>query len=231
MQIPVTIDFERAERSHDLERTIRTEVDRLERLAPELAACRVTLAHPGDDGAAVPDAWSVRLELALPGREVVLTRAAEPDPHEVVRDAFHDAHRRLEEEARREVGEVDRRLPPDRGRVERIDPGTGTGVLTAEDDGRPVVFARAAVRAEAFERLRPGDAVRFVQERGPAGPQATVVLADPARDPASSVGGGEPSPTIETARDLRGRGGRHGGRRAEEEAGRRGGPRRGGPRP
>jgi cold shock CspA family protein len=63
------------------------------------------------------------------------------------------------------------------GTVTQLFPFEGYGFLTT-DDGRQVYFHRHSVLDEAFERLEVGGVVRFVEEPGDKGPQAsTVALA------------------------------------------------------
>ena len=63
---------------------------------------------------------------------------------------------------------------PGHGQVLRLFPYEGFGFI-GTDDGREVYFNENAVIGDAFERLEAGMAVRFNEEMGEKGPQATSV--------------------------------------------------------
>jgi cold shock CspA family protein len=61
-----------------------------------------------------------------------------------------------------------------RGVVTRILPWEGYGFIT-DEDGRQIYFDRRSVRGGMFDRLDEGTDVRFAEEQGDQGPQATTV--------------------------------------------------------
>jgi cold shock CspA family protein len=58
--------------------------------------------------------------------------------------------------------------------VDRVVVGEGYGFLRT-DDGREVYFHRNCLKGVDFDSLEPGTEVRFAEEPGRDGPQATVV--------------------------------------------------------
>ena len=72
----------------------------------------------------------------------------------------------------------------ERARVARIFPGGRYGFLETAD-GREVYFHERAVLDGAFPRLRAGQAVRFTEEPGDEGPQASTVALAFAGSPAA----------------------------------------------
>jgi cold shock CspA family protein len=73
--------------------------------------------------------------------------------------------------------------------VVRIFPKDGYGFL-ATADGREIFFHQRSVLRGGFGRLRVGSAVRFVEEAGEEGPQAsTVVQVRVRRGAQADVGG------------------------------------------
>jgi cold shock CspA family protein len=52
----------------------------------------------------------------------------------------------------------------------------GYGFLTAQD-GREIYFDRRSVLNDAFDRLEEGTPVRYMEEPGAEGPQASTVAA------------------------------------------------------
>ena len=61
---------------------------------------------------------------------------------------------------------------PARGKVARLFSEAGYGFLTA-DDGHEVYFHRNSVLADEFDLLETGDEVKFTEEPGEKGPQAS----------------------------------------------------------
>lgn len=103
MKLPVHIQFHGLEPSDALEASARKHVHKLESLAPDLMACRVAIdleqkhQHQGRP-------YSVRIDLTLPGRELVVNRVQHEDVYVALRDAFDSARRQLEEVAGRQRG-------------------------------------------------------------------------------------------------------------------------------
>ena len=79
---------------------------------------------------------------------------------------------------RRQEGAVKRHEAAPRGVVRRLLPHEGYRFLETAD-GRAVCFHRNAVLHGGFDRLRVGDEVRFAEEPGAEGPQASTVARGP----------------------------------------------------
>jgi cold shock CspA family protein len=91
-----------------------------------------------------------------------------------INDAFKETARRLEDYVRLRRGQVKERVGPPRGRVVKILPGEGYGFLE-DEEGREIYFHRNSVLDGAFSRLEVGTEVRFAEEPGEKGPQASSV--------------------------------------------------------
>jgi cold shock CspA family protein len=120
----------------------------------------------------------VRIEIGVPGDRIVVRRspdehAAHLDPYVAVRDAFREARRQLEDYARRTRGDVKSHVGPLHGRVSHIEPDQEYGRIATED-GRDIYFHRNSVIG-GIERLALGAEVRFHEEAGAEGPQASTV--------------------------------------------------------
>ena len=94
-----------------------------------------------------------------------------------VQDAFDAAGRRLQDYARRQRGDVKRRAEPNRAVVRRLLPYEGYGFLETAD-GREIYFHRNSVLNAEFDRLETGEPVRFHEEAGEEGPQASTVRVE-----------------------------------------------------
>jgi cold shock CspA family protein len=159
------------------EALIRTEVEKLEKFYDGLMACSVAVTIPNRSPTGTPVAYLVRLDLAVAGGELAITRQPKPSFREAARDAFAAARRQLQDHARRQRAELP--TPPEpatRGCVTRLLRYEGYGFITA-DDGREIYFHRNAVPDNGFDRLAEGADVRFVEEEGREGPQASTVVA------------------------------------------------------
>jgi cold shock CspA family protein len=178
MQVPVTIAFDGVPESDAVQRAILEHARALERYYDRITSCRVVVARP-QHRHRQGDLYTVRIDLTVPGDEVVVNRErrfdhAHEDVYVAIRDAFHAARRGLEDAVRRMRGAVKHHEPSVTGRVARVFPEEGYGFITT-DDGREVYFHRNAVVGGRFERVRVGDAVRLEVEAGERGPQASTV--------------------------------------------------------
>jgi cold shock CspA family protein len=158
------------------EALIRTEVGKLERFYDGLMACSVAVVIPNRRSTGTPVAYLVRLDLAVAGGELAINRQPKPSFRQAVTDAFAAARRQLQDYARRQRAELPTGEPATRGRVTRLLPYEGYGFITS-DDGDEIYFHRNAVPNNGFERLAIGTNVRFVEQEGQEGPQASTVVA------------------------------------------------------
>ena len=149
---------------------------KLEQFHDRITACRVVVnaqhAHMGRT-----TLYNVRIDLTLPGEEIAVRRKIQPDLLTAVQDAFEAAGRQLHDFVGRQRREHTERATPGRGVIAALHSFEGYGFLRT-DDGREIYFHRNSVLDDAFERLDVGSAVRFAEEEGAEGPQAsTVALA------------------------------------------------------
>jgi ribosomal subunit interface protein len=103
---PVEVVFHGIERSNAVEEHVRDEVAKLERLHPQVSSCRVTIGLP-HNRQQQGKRFDVRVELAVPGKELVVNRTpGQEDMYAALRDAFDVARRQLDDHARAQRGEV-----------------------------------------------------------------------------------------------------------------------------
>jgi ribosome-associated translation inhibitor RaiA len=147
MQLPLQISFRHMERTPFLEATIREKAATLDHFAGRIMSCRVVV-EPAGEHRLHGNQYEVRIDITLPGGEVVATR--EPSEHKeykeigvAIRDAFDAAARRLEEYVRIQRGDVN--------------------------------FHAGQPQAVSYDRLQVGTEVAFEEEEGERGPQASTV--------------------------------------------------------
>jgi cold shock CspA family protein/ribosome-associated translation inhibitor RaiA len=166
------------EPSATVEERVRERAERLDRFHEHIMSCRVVIESPHrhkHQGAL----FHVRIDLTVPGHEIVVNREpsqhhAHEDVYVAIRDAFDAAQRQVEAWNRKRKGFVKTHTGPEIARVSKIAPAEGYGFITASD-GREIYFHRHRVVDGDFQRLKVGSAVRFAEEQGDKGPQASTV--------------------------------------------------------
>lgn len=177
MNAPLQIAFHNVEGSEEVKDLIEEKVDWLGRVYDRITACRVVVEGPSPRRRpSCP--YRVRIDLAVPGGSVVVSRAlpsraVDRGLDTVVREAFDVARRRLEAYARRMRHEVKSHEPAPHAIVSRLFEHEGYGFL-ATPEGREIYFHQNAVNG-GFGRLHVGDEVVFCESAGDKGPQASCV--------------------------------------------------------
>jgi cold shock CspA family protein len=179
MTLKPQVTFRNMEKVPELEATVGREVVGLDRFFDRITSCRVVIDQPRRQESG--GLYHVRLSLGVPGGELVADRyAALHDARRSVREAFREMRRQLQDYAQRLRGDTKRHEGASLGTVTELSPEEGFGFLEA--DGRGVYFHRNSVLAGHFDRLRIGSRVRFADEAGEKGAQASSVqLVRPAR--------------------------------------------------
>ncbi len=100
MQSQLQITLQDVPHSAALDERIRDKVSKLEKMFPRLLACRVVISA-SHHHQLHRRLFTVRLNIAIPGSEIVVTRNNHEDVHVLLRDAFVAARRELESIVRR----------------------------------------------------------------------------------------------------------------------------------
>ena len=111
MELPLTITAQEITLPDSIEKVIRETAFKLERFYDRLIGRHVRVAGPGRhhrNGGL----FDVRIDLSVPGSELVVNHKAHPDLAVAIREAFAAARRRLDEHARlqREEKREERRI-------------------------------------------------------------------------------------------------------------------------
>ena len=178
MNIPLQVTFHNTPHSDVIEAAIHDEAAQLEQFFGNIMSCRVVIDVPHrhhKEG----NLYNVRIDLKVPGKELAVSREAaeQTDMRHLrlaIREAFDEARRQLEDHARQIRGQVKAHEPVPRARVARLFPEDGYGFLATPDD-REIYFHQNSVLNGGFKRLHVGSEVRFVEEVGEQGPQASTV--------------------------------------------------------
>lgn len=180
MQLPLQITFRHMDPSPALETRIRELAARLEKFSAGIMRCHVVVEAPSKHQHH-GGLFQVRIDLTVPEKEVAIHRShpihhSHEDAYVALRDAFRAARRQLEDYERERQGPAKTHVGPPEGRVCELHPEAGYGRIET-DDGRLIYFHRHSVRDLSFEQLSVGSRVRFDEEMGEQGPQASTVHA------------------------------------------------------
>jgi len=184
MKLPVEITFREMPISEALENKIREKVEKLEQFCDHITSCRVVVEashrhqHKGHT-------YHVRIDLTVPGQELVVSRdpadnLAHTDAYVAVRDAFDAARRQVEKyvQSNRREAKAHRAAQGGNGtppaRISELIPMQDYGRITTHE-GREIYFHRNSLVNGDFDKLSIGDVVRFNEEMGDEGPQASSV--------------------------------------------------------
>jgi len=105
MQTDLQITVRDMEHSPALEERIRDKVKKLEQVYPRIMGCRVVLEAPHRHKQQGKQ-FIVRVDVTVPGKEIVVNHDHHEDAYVALRDAFNAARRQLEEYARIQRGDV-----------------------------------------------------------------------------------------------------------------------------
>lgn len=196
MILPLQISFRNMKPSDAVDARIREEVAKLETFYKGIMRCRVVVELPHRHQKS-GDLYHVRIDMTVPGAELIVKReptlhtslrrtnvekriksyeaqAAHKDVFVVIRDAFGEARRQLQDYVRRMRGHTKTHVEQPIGRVSRLFPEEGYGFLRTSE-GNEVYFHKNSVLHDAFNRLTIGTKVTFDEEMGQKGAQASTV--------------------------------------------------------
>jgi len=105
MQIPLQITIRDIEPSEALEARIRDKAEKLEEFFKHITSCRVVVEVPHKHHRQGKQ-FNVRIDIGVPGSEIVVNRDHAEDVYVALRDAFDAAKRRLEDYARKIRGDI-----------------------------------------------------------------------------------------------------------------------------
>jgi ribosomal subunit interface protein len=99
MKTPLQITFRDIPHSDALDTHIRDKVQKLEQIFADIVSCRVVVEQPArhqQQG----KLFNVRIDLGVPGSEIVVDKQQNEDVYAALRDAFDATKRQLDDYAR-----------------------------------------------------------------------------------------------------------------------------------
>ncbi len=181
MKLPLQVTFRNMDASAAVEADIRDKAAKLDQYCGDIMSCRVVVEflhrhhHQGN-------LFHVRIDITVPDEELVVSRTPEEhhaheDVYVAVRDAFNAATRQLQDYNARRQQHVKRHEPESHGRIIQLIPMQDYGVILTPDN-REIYFHRNSVLNADFDKLEEGIEVRFHEEAGEKGPQASTVKVE-----------------------------------------------------
>ena len=178
MKLPLEITFRHMERSDALAANIEEHAAQLDKFVDNIMRCHVVVESPHQHKHQ-GQLFQISLDITVPGHEITVSRGrdlhhAHEDPYVAIRDAFDAAKRQLQDLARKRRGDVKAHEAPTHGIISQLAPSDNFGKIQSSD-GREIYFHRNSVLDAGFDDLNIGDEVRFDEELGDQGPQASTV--------------------------------------------------------
>jgi len=180
MQIPLQITFRDMEPSEAVEARIREKAAKLEQYYDRIMSCRVMVESPHGHHHQ-GRLFQVRIDLTVPDGELVVNQAhhhrdhSHEDVYVALRDAFNAMQHQLQSHVQKRRGRVKQHEAPPGGHVISLNPEEDYGRI-GTPDGRTIYFHRNSVLNGGFDGLEVGAEVRFAEETGEQGPQASSVM-------------------------------------------------------
>ncbi len=167
MILPLQITSRNLELTEAIKADIREHAEKLDKYYDRIMSCRVVVE-------ALPkrSLYNVHIDITVPGAELIVKRDPNTDLYLSIRDAFRDARRKLEDFARIQRGDVKHHEEMPHARISVLFSDKGYGFLTTPD-GREIYFHEHSVLNRKFKQLEIGMEVRFAEEMGEKGPQAS----------------------------------------------------------
>ncbi len=181
MQIPLQITFRDMESSAAVEARIQEKTAKLEQYYDRIMSCRVMVESPHGHHHQ-GRLFKVRIDLTVPDGELVVNQAHHHNDHShedvyvAIRDAFNAMQRQLQNYVDRRRGHIKQHDAPPGGHIINLSPEQDHGHI-GTPNGRVIYFHRNSVLNSGFDALEVGMEVRYTEEAGEQGPQASSVSA------------------------------------------------------
>jgi ribosomal subunit interface protein len=167
---PVQIVIRDMPNSHALEDHIRKKAEKLNHYYDRIGSCRIVIDVP-QKHKRHGRLFCVRIDLTVPGRELVVNRKLDEDVYVAIRDAFHALLRQLESYSCKRRGDVKTHESSNVGYIKRLFFDEGYGFIQGID-GNEFYFSPTNVTNPSFEQLCIGDVVQFLGVTADDGLQA-----------------------------------------------------------
>ncbi len=156
---PVKIVIRDIPSSPALEDHIRKKAEKLTHYYNHINSCQVVIDVP-QKHKRQGKLFNVRIDLTVPGKELIVNRKLDEDVYIAVRDAFAALLRQLENYSRKRRGDVKTHENGNHGYISKIFSHDGYGFIQGID-GNEYYFSVTNMSPTQFEKLTIGDSVQF----------------------------------------------------------------------
>lgn len=167
---PIQVTIRDIPSSQALEDHILKKAHKLDHFYHRIQRCKIVVDMP-QKHKHQGKLFRARIDLYVPGKELVVNRKLDQDVYVAIRDAFNAAIRQLECYARKRRGDVKRHSGVNFGYVKRLILDEGYGFIQAID-GDEHYFSITNVCFPNFTQLAVGDIVNFISVPANDGLQA-----------------------------------------------------------
>jgi ribosomal subunit interface protein len=174
MELGLQITARDIEITEAIRADIAEKAAKLDKFYDRIIRCRVVFEAPKrhqHEG----KLYNIHVYITVPGGEIVVKREMNKDLYVAIRDAFQAARRKLEDFSRQQRLDVKHHEEPHQAQITSLFPDKGYGFL-ARPDGLEVYFHENSVVNKDFKKLKVGMKVRFAEELGVKGPQASSLI-------------------------------------------------------
>ena len=177
---PLEITYRNVLKTGDIESLVQEKAKKLEKICDYIVGCQVVLERPHST-VQTGNQFKVRIDVTIPsGKNIVVTKnPGNNEMHQslqtVIRDSFDAAEKQLKKLVQQQRNKV--KTHPQQevtAIVSKIYPEEGYGFLRTIND-REIYFHKNSVINDEFDKLETGIGVRFFEEEGEKGPQASTV--------------------------------------------------------
>ncbi len=173
MEMQLQITSRNIDLSEAIETELRKRTEKLNKFYHRIIRCRIVVESPQrrhHQG----KLYKVNIDISVPGGELVVRKKPHEDLYVSIRDSFDAMRRKLEDFARRQRGDVKQHEEMPHGRISSIFPEKGYGFITTPDN-EEIYFHGNSILNRKLDQLDVGMEVRFVEENGEKGLQASTV--------------------------------------------------------
>lgn len=172
----IQVTFRDIPYSKAVEDHIHDHAEKLSQYFERFIHCRVVLTIP-QNHKHQGKLYNIRINLAVPSKELVVTRQQDEDIYIAIRDAFNALSRQIEDYIRKRRGDVKTHLLPVHGFIVRLFPEDDFGFIRGQD-GNEYYFSGSNVATTSLDHLAVGDTVRFHSEPSNDGLQARRITIE-----------------------------------------------------
>ena len=179
MNQPLQISFKNCRPTLAIQNKLFEHIQKLERHYSPIISCRVSIEKP-HRRKRHGNSYDVKIHLTAPGKDLFAGKTPNINPthddvYVAIRDAFDNIERQLAthfEHLRREI--KSHQSDKTTGKIFRLFPKDGFGFIKTADE-RQIYFHENSIVNYQFDKLNMGNEVRFVEELGDQGPQASSI--------------------------------------------------------